>query len=416
MPRRRAPGPAGPGRLSGWAALLLIVAIGVNVRAIFGATPTLVPVIIDDLGLSAAAASLLTALPVLAMGVFAPLGNAMARRLGPDWAMIALFSFLALVELSRLVISAAVPLVVTAGVIGGALGALSALAPAFIGHHLPSLRGLATGVYSTSMALGVGLAAGTARPLTDLLGSWQATLSVWGLTALLLVGALCAVRARGVSMPRPPAAAARVRLPLGEARAWFLTATYSVAMILGFGVIPWLPSLYIDAGIDPDTAASYLVAFQCVQVLSILTLTPLTDRITGRRGVFATVMLASTLGLLLLVVDPAGFALPGALLAGFGVGGISSLALVKVQDEARDVLDATRLSALAMLFSFTAGAASPLLIGALRDLTGSFVPGFSAMLGVSLLSFALLIRMTPALPRSVESAHTAGEGVPTPPI
>ncbi|MDP3968299.1 MAG: MFS transporter [Nocardioides sp.] len=391
-PRRFLPA----GQLSPWIALILVVAIGMNIRAIFGVTPPLIPLISDDLGLSGTTASLLTALPVLAMGLCAPLGHALTTKIGADWAMISLFVVLGLAELSRLLIATAVPLILTAGLIGGALGAISTLAPAFISHHLPRFRGLATGLYSTSMALGVALAAGTARPVTDVLGGWRVALAVWGGAALLLVLALLMVRARGARMPANVGPPGRISLPLRERRAWFVTAVYAVPMFLGFGVIAWLPSLFIEVGRSPTTAAGYLVLFQLVQLLSMLTLTPLTDRVPGRRGVFATAMLASTVGLLLLTVAPREAAVPGLLLAGFGIGGASSLALVKVQDEAVSPQDATRLSSMAMLFSFTAGATGPFLMGALKDLTGSLVPGFGLCLLVSVLSLSLLIRMHPA--------------------
>lgn len=394
------PEPRAPltGRLSTWVALALVVAIGVNIRAVFGATPPLVPVLSHDLGLSATTASLLTALPVLAMAGCAPLGHVLSTRMGADGAMISLLVFLGIAELSRLLIGSALPLVVSAGLIGGALGAISTLTPAFISHHLPRLRGLATGVYSTSMALGVGLAAGTAQPITDHLGGWRVALALWGVAALLLVAVLVLVRLAGKGMPGVTGPREKISLPLRERRAWFVTAVYSVPMFLGFGVIAWLPSLFIEHGIRPAVAALYLVLFQCVQLISILTLTPLTDRMPGRRGVFATVMVTSTAGTLMLTLEPRDWAVPGLLLAGFGIGGASSLALIKVQDEAVSPQDATRLSSMCMLFSFTAGAAGPFLMGALKDLTGSLVPGFGLCFAVSALSMLLLVGMHPARP------------------
>lgn len=379
-----------------------MVAIGVNIRAIFGATPPLVPVLSQDLGLNATTAGLLTALPVLAMAICAPLGHALSTRLGADWAMISLLVFLGVAELSRMLIGSVVPLVVSAGLIGGALGAISTLTPAFISHHLPRLRGLGTGAYSTSMALGVGLAAGTAQPINDHLGGWRVALSLWGAAALVLVVVLVLVRLAGKGMPALAGPPENISLPLRERRAWFVTALYSVPMFLGFGIIAWLPSLFIEHGIAPATAALYLVLFQCVQLISILSLTPLTDRMTGRRGVFATAMSTSTVGTLVLTLEPRDWAVPGLLLAGFGIGGASSLALIKVQDEAVSPQDAIRLSSMCMFFSFTAGALSPFLMGALKDLTGSLVPGFGLCFGVSAVSLLLLFGMHPASPRCDE--------------
>lgn len=399
----------GSEQLPTWIAIVLVVLIGVNIRAIFGVVPPLVPTIRDDLGLSATTASLLTALPVLAMGLCAPLGHLLATKLGSDRAMVALLVVLSGVELSRLSIDTATPLVVTAGLIGGSLGALSTLTPGFIAHHLPQLRGLATGIYATSMALGVALAAGTALPLANAFGGWRVALSVWGTLGLLLVVALIGSRLGGAGLPDEPQASSRISLPLQERRAWFVTTVYAVQMFLGFSVIAWLPSLFVEQGITPGTAAGYLVAFQSVQILSMLTLTPMTDRFPGRRGIFTTVMTSSTLGLLLLVLEPQDWAMPGLLLAGFGIGGASSLALVTIQDESASPQHATRLSAMAMLFSFTAGATGPFLVGAIHDATGSFVPGFAMCLGVSTLSLLLLIGMKPARDRTTSPVEPRPE-------
>jgi len=382
-------------RLSTWVALLLVIAIGVNIRAVFGATPPLIPVISGDLGMSATVASLVTALSVLAMAAGAPLGHALSTLIGADAAMLWLLGFLSVCELSRLWIGSTTPLVVTAALIGVALGAISTLSPAFISHHLPRLRGLATGVYSTAMALGVGLAAGTAQSITDRF-DWRVTLALWGASAFLLMLALLLVSLRGLGLPRSTGQRERVSLPLREGRAWFVTAVYAVPMFLGFGVIAWLPSLFMDHGIGAGRAALYLVCFQTIQLFSILSLAPLTDRIPERRGVFAVAMVTSTVGILMLTLQPHDWALPGALLAGFGIGGASTLALVKVQDEATSAQDATRLSSMCMLFSFTAGGIAPFLMGALKDLTGTLVPGFGLCFAVSALSLLLLIRMHPA--------------------
>ncbi|WP_162794573.1 CynX/NimT family MFS transporter [Nocardioides houyundeii] len=394
-----APGRVGGRRLPPWLAIALVIAIGVNIRGIFGAVPPLVPDIRADLDVSATTASLLTALTLLTMGLCAPLGHVLVTRIGADWAMISLLAVLALAELSRFLIDTPAPLVATAAVIGGALGALSTLTPGFISHHLPHLRGLATGIYSTAMALGVALAAGTAQPVAASFGGWRTALAVWGVVALLLAAALVLTHLGGAGVPDEAGVPTRLSLPLRERRAWFVTAVFAVPMFLGFSVIAWLPSLFVEAGLSAGTAAAYLVAFQCVQLFSMLTLTPLTDRFPGRRGVFATVMVTSTLGLLLLVLEPHDWAVPGLLLAGFGIGGASSLALVKVQDEAHSPQDATRLSGMAMLFSFTGGAIGPFLVGTLKDTTGSYVPGFAVCLGVSTLSLLLLVRMAPARPR-----------------
>ena len=64
--------------------LLAIVLVAVNLRACLASLPPLVHTIQADLGLSSAAAGLLTTLPVLCMGVFAPVSQRMAHAIGRE--------------------------------------------------------------------------------------------------------------------------------------------------------------------------------------------------------------------------------------------------------------------------------------------------------------------------------------------
>src|SRR5215208_43334 len=71
----------------GWGLLVVVVAVALNLRPAITAVPPVLDTIQADLGLSAAGAGLLTALPVLCMGVFAPVGAALARRVGREVAV-----------------------------------------------------------------------------------------------------------------------------------------------------------------------------------------------------------------------------------------------------------------------------------------------------------------------------------------
>ena len=75
--------------------LLAIVLVAVNLRAALASLPPLVHTIQKDLGLSGAGAGLLTTLPVLCMGVFAPVAQRLARTIGREATIgVALLSLL----------------------------------------------------------------------------------------------------------------------------------------------------------------------------------------------------------------------------------------------------------------------------------------------------------------------------------
>src|SRR4051812_9558819 len=61
-----------------------VVLIAFNLRPVFASLSVVLPEIIQATGLSATAASLLTTLPILCLGVFAPLAPWLGRRFGTE--------------------------------------------------------------------------------------------------------------------------------------------------------------------------------------------------------------------------------------------------------------------------------------------------------------------------------------------
>ena len=67
-----------------WLLLLGLVLVALNLRPALSSMAPLLSQVSDSLGLSAAQAGLLTTLPVLCLGLFAPLAPILARRFGTE--------------------------------------------------------------------------------------------------------------------------------------------------------------------------------------------------------------------------------------------------------------------------------------------------------------------------------------------
>ena len=65
-----------------WLAVAAIVLVATNMRTLMASLPPLAETIRDDLGISSAWLGVLTTLPVLCMGLLAPVANQLARRVG----------------------------------------------------------------------------------------------------------------------------------------------------------------------------------------------------------------------------------------------------------------------------------------------------------------------------------------------
>ncbi|MDG4797889.1 hypothetical protein [Micromonospora sp. WMMD1082] len=81
--RTAVPSAAGPGVLLG------VVLLALNLRAAIAVLSPLLPDVQADLGLGNVGAGLLTALPVLCFGLFAPLAALLGRRVGVEVALLA---------------------------------------------------------------------------------------------------------------------------------------------------------------------------------------------------------------------------------------------------------------------------------------------------------------------------------------
>src|SRR3546814_20475284 len=61
-----------------------LMLIAFNMRPLFASLSVLLPDVLQQTGLSSAGAGYLTTLPVLCLGVFAPLASKIAERIGPE--------------------------------------------------------------------------------------------------------------------------------------------------------------------------------------------------------------------------------------------------------------------------------------------------------------------------------------------
>ncbi|MFV0457496.1 MAG: CynX/NimT family MFS transporter [Actinomycetales bacterium] len=375
--------------------LVLVILVGLNLRSTFGVVPPLLGEISAELHLGATVASLLTAVPVLFMGLAAPRMPQLASRVSPEGALSLMIGVLAVGSLLRLFVGSTWSLLATAVLIGIGMGGCSALMPHLIARHLSRIPGTATGIYSTSMAIGVALAAMAAGPLAAVAG-WRVALASTGVLAGLVGLLWTALLPRLATAPTPlPSGGRRIRLPWRNRTAWLVCAYTALNMLTGFSGVAWLAPTMLSQGVPAPLAATMFAAFQLIQLVAMLTLPPLTDVTTDRRPLLAVTAGCTLLGVLCMALAPQTLAWPGTLLFGVGVGGSASMSLVLVQDVSTTPADAGRLGAMSMLVAYVLGAVGPLLLGVLRDLTGGFTAGYLSLVVICVGGLAVIPALRP---------------------
>jgi MFS transporter, CP family, cyanate transporter len=392
------------------AAALVLVAL--NLRPPIASVP---PVLLDiqrDLGLSGTAAGVLTALPVVCLGVFAPVAAWLATRFGVGRVVAASLVVLGAGTLARAAGGAAWLFAATL-VAGAGLAVGGALLPGIVKAHFPEDRAATvTGLYTTGLAGGALLAAALTVPLRNLFGgSWAPALAVWALPGVAALAVWRRVAIVGADPPpgepgpaeagpaEVPAAAPhpaerapgghRGGLPWRSGLAWRVTLYTGLQSLLFYAALTWLSPLYQAHGWSAERAGALLAVFSLAQLVATLGLPVLADRTGDRRPWIALSVGACTAGLLLLAVAPLAAPWPVAALIGFGVGGQFAMALTLLVDVAADPAASRRLSGMAFLVGYLLAAAGPPAVGGLYDATGGFTAAFLALTGIGVATLAL---------------------------
>jgi CP family cyanate transporter-like MFS transporter len=123
-----------------------IFLVALNLRAALAALPPLASTIQDDLSLSGAQTGLLTTLPVLCMGLFAPVATQAARRVGREMTVAGALLLMFVGQLLRLGGGVLAVLVVSTFLVGVGIAFAGTVLPGIVKEHFTGWSGLMTGV------------------------------------------------------------------------------------------------------------------------------------------------------------------------------------------------------------------------------------------------------------------------------
>jgi MFS transporter, CP family, cyanate transporter len=227
-----------------------------------------------------------------------------------------------------------------------------------------------------------------------LFGSWQASLAIWSVPAVLAaaVWLLLAVR---VNQPALDDESDAGGLPWRTRTAWLLVGFFSLQAAIGYAFLAWLAPAYVARGWSAAAAGALFAVHSLAQLGAALVMPVLAGRLSDPRPALVSAVAATALGCAWLFVMPDVLPWAAVAVAGVGLGGGFSLALVLVADFAAHPLAAGRLAALVFLVGYTVAAIAPVLIGGIRDVTGGFTLPFGLLTAMAVLQIWLGSRLGP---------------------
>jgi CP family cyanate transporter-like MFS transporter len=346
-----------------------IVVVALNQRpAVVGVAPVLGDIRADT-GLSSALAGLLTTLPVLCFGAFAPFAPRLARRFGLETAVAASLVLLA-AGIGLRLLPPVVLLYAGSLVAGAAIAVANVLMPAYVKREF-TRPGAVMGAYSASLNVGAAAAAGFTVPIGAALDTdWRTALASWlvlALLALLLWVPVAGVRGSRTAQ-QPGGSWSLLREPLARQ----VTAFLGLQSIQFYSVSAWLPTLLADAGVPVREGGLLLAVSNIVGAAGALLAPAAAGRMRTQRPLVAAVLCCFVVGLGGLLLAPADGTVVWVALFGLAQGSGFALGLTLIVLRSPTPLVSARLGGVAQCVGYLVAATGPVVLGALHDATNGW--------------------------------------------
>lgn len=353
-----------------WFYIAAIILVALNLRPALAAIGPLLPAIQADIALSFSAASLLTTLPVLAMGVFSFVGFKLAAPFGLartiTWALL----LLALATVVRFWSPSAAVLIITALVAGIAIAMIQTLMPAMIKSRFAEKAPLIMGFYITAIMTGAALAA-SGTPLMAAQLSWRNSLGIWVVLAMLALLGWCWQLKTPLTTTTHTNDNAAPRF-WRYSRSWQLAVFFALGTSCYVSVLAWLAPYATELGYSAKQAGLLLGFLTGCEVVAGLFFPWWAARSHDRRPIIAVLCLLQLVGFTALAIWPE-LALPlWIALIGLGIGGIFPLAIIITMDHIENPVHAGQLTAFVQGVGYIIAAFTPWIAGVLRDTLQSF--------------------------------------------
>ena len=372
--------------------MLGILLVGLNLRPSMAAVGPLLSAIRGEIALSFSVASLLTMLPVMAMGLAMFFAMGISQRLGEQRTVLTSLAIIGLATVARLFVDSAAELIVSAVLAGFGIALIQALMPAFIKSRFPDNVTLCMGLYVTSIMGGAAIAASFAPLVMSRTGSWRVGLAIWAGLALLALLFWWAQRANTL---RDSAPVVRKQSFFTHSRAWLLAIFFGLGTASYTCVLAWLAPYYVEKGWSEQNAGLLLGFLTAMEVISGLVVPAIAHRSRDRR-----VVLMALLGLIIggfcgLILSPQYLSLLWPCLLGLGIGGLFPMSLIVSLDHLDNPQRAGGLTAFVQGIGYLIAGLSPLMAGMIRDHLGSFEWAWWSLTAVMVVMLLMVWRFDP---------------------
>lgn len=372
--------------------LLLVILLALNLRPMLTSIGPLLEPMRQSTGLGYQQAALLTALPVLCMGLVPLLQPWLRRWLSEHGGMLAGLAAIAAACLWRLQLDSAWALIASAVIAGLGVALVQGMMPGLVNRWFPTRLAATMGLYSAALMSGGGLAAVLGPSITAYSGQWQVGLGVWALPALLALLAWLTLRPRH---DLPTLGGTTGGHWFGNRRAWLLALYFGLINGGYTSMVAWLPAYHLEHGGTAQGGGELVGLMTLFQVSGALGLPLLLRRLADRRpGLWLAlaIQLGGFLGLLLAPAMAMGLWVA---MIGLGLGACFSLSLTLTLEHLRTPAEAGSLAGFVQGVGFIITGTVPYITGWLRDVSGDFQASWTLLTCTVLAMLLVTLRFAP---------------------
>lgn len=368
--------------------LLFVIAIllfATTLRTPLTVVGPIISFIRDGLGISNVLAGFLTTIPLLAFAVVSPFAARIARKFGMEWTLFYSVILLCGGVLLRSLGMTSTLLVGTV-LIGIAIAFGNVLIPSYFKLKFPFHIGLLMGIYTVSMNISAGLAAGLSHPIASST-NWQIALGFSVILGLLtLVFWIFILRDKKVEMKFASSNAPKKKMwksPL----AWAIAASMGLQSLIFYCSSAWLPDIFIAQDMDAQSAGWMGSIMQLAQIPMTFIIPIIAGKISSQRPIVWFFTFCYLIGFSGVLMEWTSLAVVWMIFLGFAGGASFGLVLMFFTLRTETAFEAADLSGFAQSIGYLVAAVGPVLLGYLHDVTGSWNLSVILFLAVSLLLF-----------------------------
>lgn len=346
---------------------ILVFLIGANLRMMITTIPPLLGMIQDQFHLSSSVSGILMTIPLLCFGLFSAFAGKLGKIFGSRLNILISLVLMGIGDILR-VYSVDLMFLGTL-LVGLTITVLNVLLPLFLVEYASeNVRGY-TGIYSVSMNIWAAIGSAVIVPIANAIG-WQLAVQIFSVVALIAAVYLRVVLPNNVT---PKSKSTNKELPESisvwkQGRIWTLALFMGMQSFVFYGLLTWIPTIFISKGFSTSEAGLLLGIFQLVGMPASYFVPVLSENKSARAPLIWSIAAGYGLGIACLVSISKNWpiAILSAVLLGYAVAAVFTYSVSLITLSSRTSAETADVSGMVQTVGYLLAAVSPVLLGSLH--------------------------------------------------